>query len=95
MLLIDQIQMVGRLVQNQNLRVLSKNLRKKSALKFATGERQNTGMAKLCKPGGLQRPVKGQRDQIKTPPNANRNFRRDSAQSRHAGFGMHYCNQQE
>ena len=39
-LLIDQIQMVRRFVEDEQLRVLRKHLRQKRALQFAAGERQ-------------------------------------------------------
>ena len=41
LLLIDEIQMIGRLVENQNLWVLGEKLRKKDPLQLAAGKRQN------------------------------------------------------
>ena len=41
LLLIDEIEMVRRLVEQQELRVLRQNLREERALQLAAGERQN------------------------------------------------------
>ena len=43
--LINQIEVVRRFVENENLRILGEHLRQKRALQFAAGERQHAGAA--------------------------------------------------
>ena len=46
LLLIFQVQMIGRLVQNQELRILRKNLRQEGALLFAAGKGEHIPVPK-------------------------------------------------
>ena len=55
LLLVVQVQMVGRFVQDQHLRVLGKHLGQEDTLHLPAGERQHTGMPKRCETCDLQR----------------------------------------
>ena len=53
--LINQIEVVRRFVENENLRILGEHLRQKRALQFAAGERQHAGAAQLSQAGQFER----------------------------------------